>query len=36
MTRRMGCMREYEDGLTAYPHCGYKQSMPEREAYPPL
>ena len=33
MTRCMGCMNEYEDGLTVCPHCGYKQGTPAREAY---
>ena len=33
MTRCMGCMREYDDGLTVCPHCGYAQGTPAREAY---
>ena len=33
MTRCMGCMKEYEDGLTVCPHCGYRQGTPAREAY---
>ena len=33
MIRCMGCMREYEDGLTVCPHCGYAQGTPAREAY---
>ena len=33
MIRCMGCMREYEDGLTVCPHCGYRQGTPAREAY---
>ena len=33
MTRCMGCMKEYDDGLTVCPHCGYRQGTPAREAY---
>lgn len=33
MTRCMGCMREYDDGLTVCPHCGYRQGASAREAY---
>lgn len=33
MARCMGCMKEYEDGLTVCPHCGYRQGTPAREAY---
>ena len=29
----MGCMNEYDDGLTVCPHCGYVQGTPAREAY---
>ena len=33
MIRCMGCMSEYEEGLTVCPHCGYAQGTPAREAY---
>ena len=33
MVRCMGCMNEYDDGLTVCPHCGYAQGTPAREAY---
>lgn len=33
MKRCMGCMKEYEDGITVCPHCGYIQGTPAKEAY---
>lgn len=33
MTRCMGCMNEYDDGLTICPYCGYVRGTPAREAY---
>ena len=33
MRRCMGCMKEYEDGITVCPYCGYTPGTPAREAY---
>ena len=33
MIRCMGCMKEYEDGITVCPYCGYTSGTPAREAY---
>ena len=33
MRRCMGCIKEYEDGITVCPYCGYTSGTPAREAY---
>ena len=33
MIRCLGCMEEYEDHMTACPHCGYQAGEGPKEAY---